>query len=449
MNRRSDMKKIISVFLSILTFFSLAGCKSSETAEDVYFLNFKPEIAEVYKKVAEEYEKDTGKRVKIVTAASGTYEQTLKSEAAKANPPTIFQVNGPIGYKAWKAYCADLSDTKLYDLLTDKSLAIKNGDGVYAIPYAIEGYGIIYNEEITDKYFALPGKKTSLSSMNEVNSFAKLKEVVEDMQANKTALGIEGTFASTSLSSGEQWRWQTHLANIPFYYELSEKNPDTDTVTAGTETEEIEFKYAENYKNLFDLYINNSVTDKKLLGGKSTSDAMAEFALGKCAMVQNGDWAWAQISEVDGNTVKSDRINFLPLYMGFSGEENTGLCVGTENYLAVNDKVSDEAKNESIAFLEWLFTSDAGKKYVTDELGFNAPFTSFGENETAKDPLAKKVNEFVNSGRKNIEWTFLSFPSEEFKNRFGDALLQYSQGNADWASVKSAVVENWKTEFLK
>ena len=100
----------------------------------------------------------------------------------------------------------------------DKSLAITGEDGgVYGIPYVVEGYGIIYNDAIMQKYFALDGAKAA--SMDEINNFAKLKEVVEDMQAKKDELGIEGVFASTSLTPGEDWRWQTHLANIPVYYE--------------------------------------------------------------------------------------------------------------------------------------------------------------------------------------------------------------------------------------
>ncbi len=443
------MKKIISILSASLMLLSSAGCGGNKSASGVYFLNFKPEIANVYKKVASEYEKETGKSVKVVTAASGTYEQTLKSEIAKANPPTIFQVNGPIGYKSWQDYCADLSDTKLYDILSDKSLAITRDGKAYAIPYVIEGYGIIYNKQITDKYFALSDKKTDLSSMDEINTFEKLKEVVEDMQSKKDELGIQGVFASTSLGAGEQWRWQTHLANIPFYHEFSEKKPNTDTITTGVESEKIEFKYDDKFKNIFDLYTDNSLTDKKLLGGKSTSDSMAEFALGRCAMVQNGDWAWSQINEVSGNTVSENDIKFLPIYMGFPGEEKQGLCIGSENYIAVNDKVTDELKNESIAFLEWLFTSDTGKKYVVEELGFNAPFTSFSENEITADPLSRQIIEWSNSGKENIEWTFLSFPSEEFKNYFGDALLQYAQGNSDWNNVKNTVVEKWTEQFNK
>lgn len=121
------MKRYISLFLSLLCVAacsSLAGCGKKKTAE-VYFLNFKPESASVYEELAKKYEDEKGVKVKVVTAAANNYEQTLKSEIAKSSAPTIFQVNGPIGYNSWKDYCLDIKDSKLYDILSDKSLAIK------------------------------------------------------------------------------------------------------------------------------------------------------------------------------------------------------------------------------------------------------------------------------------------------------------------------------------
>ena len=167
------MKRYISLFLSLLCVAacsSLAGCGKKKTAE-VYFLNFKPESASVYEELAKKYEDEKGVKVKVVTAAANNYEQTLKSEIAKSSAPTIFQVNGPIGYNSWKDYCLDIKDSKLYDILSDKSLAIKEGDGVYAVPYVVEGYGIIYNNAVMKKYFALPNKKTDLKSAGEIDSF--------------------------------------------------------------------------------------------------------------------------------------------------------------------------------------------------------------------------------------------------------------------------------------
>jgi raffinose/stachyose/melibiose transport system substrate-binding protein len=423
----------------------------TETAkvDEIYYLNFKPEIAEIYEKISKDYEAETGIKVKVVTAASGTYEATLTSEIAKEDPPTVFQINGPVGYQNWKDYCADLKDTELYQHLTDKSLAVMDGDGVYGIPYAVEGYGIIYNNAIMSKYFALTDRATTVSSMDEVNNFATLKAVVEDMTAHKDALGIDGVFASTSMSSGEQWRWQTHLANLPLYYEFKDNTNFDNTILAGLAADTIEFKYSENFKNTYDLYTNNSCTEKGLLGSKTVSDSMADFALGKCAMVQNGNWAWAQINGVEGNTVKESDIKFMPIYTGMTGEESQGLCVGTENYFAINSKVSPEKQQASIDFINWLFTSEKGKSYVSKELGFIAPFDSFTDAEKPADPLSKEVLAWMEKDVTSVVWTFAAFPSEDFKNAFGDALLEYVQGSMKWDDVVALVKDKWQSEKAK
>lgn len=436
------MKKTLFLFF----FFLLLGGALTSCGQDegVYFFNFKPESAEAYEEIAKVYEKETGVPIRVVTAASGTYEQTLKSEIVKKNAPVIFQINGPVGYAAWKDYCLDLSGSMLYSHLTDKSLAIREGDGVYGIPYVVEGYGIIYNEEITDKYFALADKATPYRSMEEITSFAALKAVVEDMTAKKDALGIEGVFASTSLKSGEDWRWQTHLANLPVYYEFLDKNVD---VTDPSTYAELSFSYAEQYRNLFDLYLNNSTTDPKLLGSKQVADSMAEFALGKCAMVQNGNWAYGQISGVSGNTVEAENVKFLPLYTGVAEEETQGICVGTESYFAINKNAPADKQQQALDFLNWLFTNETGKTLVKEKLGFIAPFDTFDEDDRLDDPLAAQVSEWLAKEEVyNIPWQFTVFPGTSFKNDFGAALLQYAQGTKTWDEVKQVFVTRWKEE---
>lgn len=445
------MKKYFSLFLAsicILSCITLSGCGKKKTKGEVYFLNFKPESASVYEELAKKYEQEKGVKVKVVTAAANNYEQTLKSEIAKSSAPTIFQVNGPIGYDSWKDYCLDIKDSKLYDILSDKSLAIKDGDGVYGIPYVVEGYGIIYNNAIMKKYFELPDKKTDLTSADQIDSFDKLKAVTEDMTANLDKLGIEGVFASTSLASGEDWRWQTHLLNVPLYYEFSEDAGDgADPTVFGLKAKEIKFKYSDNFDKIFDLYINNSVTKPTLLGSKSVADSMSEFALGKAAMVQNGNWAWSQISGVKGNTVKAEDIKMLPIYVGMDGEKGQGICVGTENYLAINKKATKEQQDNSLDFLYWLFSSETGKKYVTEKLGFITPFNTFSENEQPDDPLAKEISRYLNDDSvKSIPWIFTSFPSEAYKKSVGSALLDYVQGNKKWDEVNKTISDKWKSE---
>ena len=440
------LKKYLTVALSaVMATVALTGCSSTSSDDaakndsegSVYYLNFKPEQEEQWKKIAEDYEAETGVKVKVVTAASNTYEQTLKSEIAKKDAPTLFQINGPVGYQSWKDYTADLKDTELYNMLLNQDMAIKDGDGVYGIPYVSEGYGIIVNEAIMNKYFALDGAKAK--SLDEINNFDKFKAVVEDMQAKKDQLGIDGVFASTSLTPGEDWRWQTHLANLPVYYEYKDKNV--------SDLDELEFTYSDNYKNIFDLYTNNSTVKPALLGSKTVSDSMAEFALGKAAMVQNGNWGWGQISEVEGNTVKAEDIKFMPIYIGVEGEEKQGLCIGTENYFSINKQASEADQKATVEFVEWLFSSETGKNHVTNELGFIAPFNTFAQEETPQDPLAQEVLRYMaNTDLYNVDWNFVSFPSQTFKDNFGAALLEYCNGNMKWEDVSKLVSEQWKAE---
>jgi raffinose/stachyose/melibiose transport system substrate-binding protein len=445
------------VSICLIAAFALAACgaPAAVTTEvatsaptgggEVYYLNFKPEVAEIYQTISDAYKQETGVTLKVVTAAAGTYEQTLKSEIAKSDAPVLFQINGPRGYANWADYCADLKDTELYQHLSDKSLAVTSGDGVYGIPYVVEGYGIIYNDAIMAKYFALDGAKAA--SMDEINNFAKLKEVVEDMTAKKDQLGIKGVFSSTSLKPGEDWRWQTHLADVPIFYEIRDnhldiKNPD--------DFKEIKFQYSDNFKNIFDLYLNNSTTAPTLLGSKSVDDSMAEFALGQSAMVQNGNWAWGQISGVDGNVVKAEDVKFLPIYTGMPGEEKQSISVGTENFFAINKQASPEKQKLAADFIYWLYSSPTGKAFVTNDLKFIAPFDTFAENEKPTDPLAKSLLSYMsNTDLYNVAWVFVVFPSQTFKDNFGAALLQYAQGTMQWDAVKQLMIDQWKIEANK
>ena len=376
---------------------TLAACSngsSSGSENGVYLLNFKPEAEEALKTIASAYKDKTGVEVKIVTAASGTYQQTLQTEVAKSNPPTIFNINGPVGLATWKDYALDLSGTEFVKALTDTSMALTDESGVaYGSPLGIEGYGLIYNAAILNKYFALEGAKAT--SVDEIKGFAKLKEVVEDMQARKADLGIEGAFACTSLASGEDWRWQTHLANYPVFYEFRDKGV--------TDAKEVDLTYSDNYKQIFDLYLNNS-------------------------------------------TVAEGDIHFMPIYIGVNGEEKSGIALGTENYLAVNSQVSETAQKASIDFLTWLLTGEGAKMLVDNSVVSVSPYPAFSEL-TPADPLGKETAQFLaNKELYPINWVFQTFPSQEFKNQLGSHLAQYASGKEDWSAVKEYFVSTWKSE---
>ncbi|WP_270268509.1 ABC transporter substrate-binding protein [Bifidobacterium animalis] len=425
------------VAIAAMSLTGLAACGGS-SADDgkgkVYFLNFKPEAADQWVALAKQYTDKTGVQVKVQTAASGTYEQTLKSELAKSDAPTIFQVNGPVGYQNWKGYTADLKDTGIYNELNNKDIALKDGDKVVGIPYVMETYGIIYNKDLLKKYTELPGAK--IKDVKEIDSFDKLKEVADDMQAKKDQLGIKGAFTSAGFDSSSDWRFKTHLANIPLSYEFKE-----DGVT--TQPETIKGTYLPNFKNIFDLYLKDSTTAPSQLSSKTGDDANSEFALGEAAFYQNGTWAWTDLQKAG---MKPDQVGMLPIYIGAKGEENQGLATGSENYLCINAKASEADQKASKDFLNWVVTSDEGIKALSEDMGFTTPFKTF-DKVKSDNPLVEEAVEDSNSGKEQVAWNFTMMPSEEWKNQLGQAMLAYAQGNGSWDDVQKAFVDNWKTEY--
>ena len=417
---------------------TLAACGSSTSGDDakgkVYYLNFKPEAADQWAALAKEYTKEKGVDVKVQTAASGTYEQTLKSEIAKTEAPTLFQVNGPVGYQNWKKYTADMSNTDVYKELANQDVALKDGDKVVGVPYVMETYGLIYNKDILNKYFALDGAKAT--SMDEIDNFDTLKAVADDMQARKDELGIKGAFTSAGFDSSSDWRFKTHLANLPLYYEFKDDNVTEQPAT-------IKGTYLPNYKKIFDLYITDSTTDPTQLSAKTGDDANSEFALGEAAFYQNGTWAWTDLQKAG---MKAESVGMMPIYTGVKGEEKQGLATGSENYWCINDKASDADKKATEDFLSWVITSDTGKKAISQDMGFTTPFKTF-DDVKFDNPLTEAAVEDQKSGKTQVSWNFTMMPSEEWKNKVGQALLEYAQGTGKWDAVKTAFVDGWASEY--
>ena len=430
------MKKLTKVAVSAAIMASAFAVSASADGGKVYYLNFAPEVADQWEALAEQYSEETGTEVQVVTAASGTYESTLKSEMDKSDAPTLFQVNGPVGLEAWKDYCYDLKDTEVYKDLASDDFALINEDGsVSGIAYKIETYGLIYNKTLLNEYFETDG--AVVTSVEEINNFDTLKAVVEDITAKKDELGIEGAFTSAGMDSSSDWRFKTHLANLPIYYEYK-----ADGITS---TDAIKGTYLDNYKNIWDLYINNATCEPTMISSKSAEDARAEFALGEAVFYQNCTWETNGILE-EGDLTEDD-LGMLPIYIGVEGEENQGLCTGSENYWCVNAKASEEDIQATVDFLTWCISSDEGRTAISKDMGFATPFTTFGDDYAADNVLVNEAAKYVEDGKTSVTWCFTTMPSENWKDGVGSALLEYAQGTGEWDGVVTAFVDGWATEY--
>lgn len=423
-------KRVLSIVLAAAMITGMAaGCGSdggSGSGKDakgkVYYLNFKPEADEYWQELAETYTEETGVQVTVLTAASGEYEKTLKSEMAKTDAPTLFQVNGPVGLASWKDYCYDLSGSDIAGELTDDSFALMDGDKMAGIAYVIENYGIIYNKALLEK---------AGYSADDITDFDSFKKVVEDITARKDELGFSA-FTSAGMDGSSDWRFKTHLANLPIYYEYKDEGIDNTDAIKGT--------YLDNYRQIWDLYINNATCEPTEISTKTADDATADFVTEEAVFYQNGTWEYNNIADIG-----DENLGILPIYIGVDGEENQGVCTGTENYWCVNSKASEDDIQATLDFMNWCVTSDEGVEAMCRDMGFVIPFSSNLESENT---LVNEANKYMEEGKTPVTWVFSTMPSEEWKNGVGSALTAYAadQTDANWDKVVSAFVDGWAAE---
>ena len=420
------MKKLLSLLLVAAMVLSLAVCAGTtakaDTEGSVYYLNFKPEQDEAWQKLAKVYTEKTGVPVTVLTAASGTYEETLMAEMGKSEAPTMFQVNGPVGLANWVDYCYDLSGSELYSHLTSDGYALKDGDAVVGIAYVVESYGLIANKTLLEK---------AGHTAEEITSFEALKAVAEDITARKDELGF-AAFTSAGMDGYSDWRFKTHLANLPIYFEYQAAGIGTTKAIKGT--------YLDNYRNIWDLYINNSTCDPAELSAKTGDDSRNEFLNSQAVFYQNGSWEYGNLK----GTFTDDEMVMLPIYIGVGDESKQGLCTGTENYWCVNKDASEADIAATLAFMNWCVTE--GAEAMANDMGFVIPFDTAVESTNL---FVKQDVAYTAEGKTPVSWNFPTMPSEEWKNVLGSALTAYAadQTDANWDAVVSAFVDGWATEY--
>ena len=348
-----------------------ASSTAAKADGKVYYLNFKPEQDQDWQDLAAEYTKETGVPVTVVTAASGQYETTLMSEMEKSEAPTLFQVNGPVGLANWKDYCYDLSGSQLYGELTSDSFALKDGDAVAGIAYVIETYGIIYNKELLSSRRLHAGRHQGLCRSEE---------------------GALTTFRPARLS----WAW-TVPSLPPAWTALptGASRPTWPTCPSTTSTRQTASAPPTPSRAPIWTTTSRSGTCTSpippaippcWLPRPATTLWLSLWA-SKAVFYQNGTWAYNDVKDLG-----DDNLGMLPIYIGVDGEENQGLCTGSENFWCVNNNASEADIQATLDFLYWCVTSEAGTSAMADKMGFVIPFK---KAKDSTNPLITIANQYV------------------------------------------------------
>lgn len=382
----------------------------------IRMFQFKVEIAEALNRLKDEYEKThPNVKLEIETVGGGAdYGAALKAKFASGEEPDIFNNGGFNEMETWLTHLEDLSDQPWVSDALDVAKEPMTKDGkIYGMPMNIEGYGFVYNKDL----FSQAGITTVPKTITELGDAAKkLKDA-----------GI------TPFANGYQEWWILGIHN----FNVGVANQDdpkgfVDALNAGTG------KVAGNqvfdqWTNLLDLTLEYS-NPNPLTTDYNTQVTL--FASGKAAIMQQGNWTQVQIDGINPNL----NLGLMPMPISDDAAKNDNLYVGVPNNWVINN--NSKVKAEAKEFLNWLATSDIGKKYTVDEFKFIPAFKSI----EVKDPavlgdIANDVIAYSKDG-KTKSWNWFRYP-EGLTQELGASMQAYIAKKLDKASFFEAVDKSW------
>ncbi|MFA9465285.1 MAG: ABC transporter substrate-binding protein [Velocimicrobium sp.] len=366
------MKKMVALSLAtiLVAGMCLTGCGTDKKTGKITIFQSKTEIMEGLNALAKEYSDETGIEVEVWETTGDNYYSDLKTDMSTGVGPTLFSLQPGAESQEMADYLADLSDLSFVDKIGAGMANEVNGK-VVGIPYTVEGFGLVYNSDLVDP--------TDLTSKDALISF--LEKSGTD--------GINGLGLSQ-----EDYFLIAHILNTPF---AVQEDPDAylkqvlngDTRMADNdafkEFGEVMEAIRTNCTNPVDVTYDNNCGD---------------FATKKTAMIHQGNWCYSMFT--DYNVEFDMGITALPI----SGNSKVAVSVPTAWY--VNTDASDDEKQLAKDFLEWLYTSDAGKKYLMDEFGF-IPVVE-GMTSQSLDPISQSIADAVAAGN-TIPWVMTNWPA--------------------------------------
>lgn len=432
MKGRNIFSKLAIVFI-VLSLF-LAACSSSDDKQGndekgsksgdkvtIDIFQGKVEFKDQFEDLVKVYEDENPDvSINVKTVGGGTeYAPVLKSEFSSGDEPNIFNVTGPQDLIDYEEYLTDLADTDAAQAALEGTLTtVEDGDKVLGLPFNQEGYGLIYNKKMFEEAGINP---------EEILSFEDLEAAVETLDSKKEELDIEGVFA---LPAKEAWVMGDHLANT---FLAPEFNHD---VIEAFEADTVTFEQGDEMKQFLDLQSDYSV--QPVLSLDYSQQVEEYFSLERVAMIQQGNWVYPSIAEMDEEL--AENIGLLPIPVeGYEGS----LPVGIPNYWAVNSNADDAEVEASKGFLDWMYTSDIGKESVLNNFKFIPAYEGY-DTEKIADPLSREIYEYASEGN-TIGWIFTGYPS----NPWGEAVIganmqKYLSGDMTWEELEADSIEKWE-----
>ena len=372
------MKKFIAIVLTLALMMTAASALA-----DIVICQNKVEITSQMEAFAKLYEEKTGVPVKVITGGgSSDYNTVLKAEMQSGREPDIFVIEGPSGYELWKDKIADQTGA---DWIQYTAAAYMVDGKVVGFPVAVEGYGLAYNKSILDKAGIDPATLTTYDAY---------EAAFEKLDSMKAELGLD-MVVSMVAGTTNNMTWVTGLHNFNVYLTVGNERNDTtyiDQVLQGQVDEERFHQYCQYVALIF------KYSDPDMLLNGTQDSQLAAFANGKAAFYHQGNWMDPSLVALNPDF----EIAYAP--HAFLHEETDGILVNPPSWYVINENGN---KDEALAYLNFLATSEEGANYMVNEAAMVPAFTNV--TLAPATPLSKSVMDW-NAAGKTYDWQQYKLP---------------------------------------
>ena len=359
----------------------LSGC-SGDAGKDgvttVTMLQYKPEAVKAFEKI-EQLFNETHDDIQLKIESPNEAMTVLKTRLIREDYPDIVGIGGDMNYSNFldADLFEDISDIEIIDtinpayLKTEKELELLPKEGVYALPYAANAAGILYNKDMFEQNgWEIP---------ETWSEFIALCEEIKKSGTGPLYLGYKDTW--TCLAP-----WNALAVGLA-------PSDVCSSVNAGRTTFAAEYaEVADKIKVLLDYAEPNP-------NAYSYNDACTAFARGQSAMYPIGSYAVPQILSVNPD-MNIDSFTFP----ANENEQDNVLNSGIDLHFSV----MKGTKNKEAVYevLRFLFDDETVQIYLDDQGGIPCK-----QGDFALPSFLDGMEQYIKDGRMS-DYHDHHYPSE-------------------------------------
>lgn len=401
---------LLAAFSSTLL---LQGCASGESSDGkvhITMIQYKPEAVKAFEKIEERFNA-AHDDIYLDIESPNEAMTVLKTRLIREDYPDIVGIGGDINYSNFldAELFADISDLDVVSdikpayLQIDKDLEFIPQEGVYALPYAANAAGILYNKDMFDENgWEIP---------QTWSEFISLCDTIKSTGTDPLYLGYKDTW--TCLAP-----WNALAVGLA-------PSDVCSRVNSGDTTFKAEYaEVAEKIKVLLDYAEPNPYA-------YSYNDACTAFARGESAMYPIGSYAVPQILSVNPDM----NIDSFP-FPANDNEADNVLNSGID----LQFSVMKESKNKEAAYevLRFLLEDETVQIYLDDQGG-----VSCKEGDFALPVFLNGMEQYIKDNRMS-DYHDHHYPSEMSV----DALIQtYLMDNSE--NSAEAFLDRFDNEWVR